>query len=113
MFDIDKKRQFNKATVKEVIQELEKLNPEAEFCVIGDNHFFIHVETDGTVVTLDTEEMTDEYENTKLEDELESIVVSFDNIQETVTFQKNKELLYYIGEAIGAVNNCIDILSEK
>lgn len=114
MFDINKKRQFNKPTVREVIQELEKLNPEADLCVIGDDQFFLHVEEDGTVASFDTEEMNDEYNETLcLEELLNSINESFDDIQENETFQNNMELVHYIGEAIGAINNCIDILSDN
>lgn len=114
MFDISQKRQFNKPTVKEVIQELEKLNPEAEFCVIGDDRFFLHVEEDGMVATFDTEEMADEYnELTWLEGTLNTINDILDEIQETDTFQYNMELTHYIGEAIGIINNCLDILSDN
>lgn len=61
MFDPKKKRQLKDVTVKDVIKELEKENPDARFSVIGDEWFYIHVEGDGSVVTLDTEDLCDEY----------------------------------------------------
>lgn len=55
MYDIKKLVHGNHVTVEEVIEQLKKLPQKAVFTCCGDEYLFIHVEEDGSVVTLDNE----------------------------------------------------------
>lgn len=55
MYDIKRLVHGNHVTVGEVIEQLEKLPRNAVFTCCGDEYLFIHVEEDGSVVTLDNE----------------------------------------------------------
>lgn len=55
MYDIKKLVCGNHVTVEEVIEQLKKLPGDAVFTCCGDERMFIHVEEDGSVVTIDTE----------------------------------------------------------
>lgn len=57
MYDIKKLIHGNHVTVGEVIEQLEKLPRNAVFTCCGDEYLFIHVEEDGSVVTLDNESL--------------------------------------------------------
>lgn len=61
MYDIKKLIHGNHVTVGEVISELQKLPQNAVFTCCGDEYLFIHVEEDGSVVTIDTETLSDVY----------------------------------------------------
>lgn len=61
MFDPEKKRHIQGITVGELTKMLGELNPSAKVCIIGDNHFWLHVEQDGGTVVLDAEELDDCY----------------------------------------------------
>lgn len=61
MYDINKRKEFQGATVQEIINILSKLNPEAEFLCDGDNYFYLHVEEDDSVVNLDSSSLDSIY----------------------------------------------------
>lgn len=61
MYDINKRKKMLNVTVGEIIDELTKLPKDATFCCCGDNQMFIHVEKDGTVVSIDTEDLDEDY----------------------------------------------------
>lgn len=62
MYNLDKRRKSYTLKVKDVIKELEKENPEAEFVCCGDNYVTMHVEQDESVVCIDCESLDDAYE---------------------------------------------------
>lgn len=62
MYNALKRRKSNNLTVKDVIAELEKENPDAEFTCCGDNYVTIHVEDDQSVVTVDCEDLDEAYD---------------------------------------------------
>lgn len=59
MFLEEKRRESYSCKVKDIIRELKKENPEADFYCCGDNHVVIHVEKDNSVVSIDTELLND------------------------------------------------------
>ena len=62
MYDYKKLRTDYRITVEDLITELKKENPKAEIVICGDDRIYIHVEKDGSVVNLDTESLSDEYD---------------------------------------------------
>lgn len=48
-----------------------------------------------------------------IKSELVRMSMILDDIQESNEFQSSKELMWEIGEAIGHINNAIDILEAK
>lgn len=70
MFLPEKRRESYNCKVKDIIRELQKENPEAEFCCCGDNHVVIHVEKDNSVVSIDSKLLSDlnEYDDINSDD---------------------------------------------
>ena len=68
MYDIDKRKNISKMTVEEVINELSKLPSTAKVICCGDECVWLHVEKDGSVVSFDTEDLDDCYENSNIVD---------------------------------------------
>ena len=48
----------------------------------------------------------------QITDVLDDILDLLDDIQETSVVQNNEELMWEVGEAIGSVNNALDVLEE-
>jgi hypothetical protein len=48
----------------------------------------------------------------QITDVLDDILDLLDDIQETSVAQNNEELMWEVGEAIGSVNNALDVLEE-
>ena len=63
MLDINKRKEMFKATVEDVIAELEKFPKETEICCNGSELFYIHVHKDGDIITLDDSDLSEYYEN--------------------------------------------------
>ena len=61
MYDINKRIKILNATVGDVIDELSKLPRNAHFCCCGEDRMYIHVETDNSVVSIDTEDLDEDY----------------------------------------------------
>lgn len=61
MYDIHKLIRGDHITVGEVVEQLQKLNQNAVFTCCGEESLYIHVEEDGSVVTIDTEDLIDAY----------------------------------------------------
>lgn len=57
MYDMDRYAEFHNTTVKDVIEALQKLPQDAQVVICGDDFFYMHVEEDGSVVNLDTNDM--------------------------------------------------------
>lgn len=51
-------------------------------------------------------------EKSEILKKLESVYEVLDQLQETDVFQDNVKLMYYIGEAMGHVDNCGGILDD-
>lgn len=51
-------------------------------------------------------------EKSEILEKLEGVSEVLDQLQETDMFQDNAKLMYYIGEAMGHVDNCIGILDD-
>ena len=62
MYDPKLKRAFKSAKVRELIEALQALPPDAQIVCDGDEWFWLHVEKDRSVVNIDSTEMEDEYE---------------------------------------------------
>lgn len=61
MYDISKRFHTDDLSVAELIEQLKKLPQAAKVCICGDDCCHIHVERDGSVVNLDTEDLDDCY----------------------------------------------------
>ena len=61
MYDISKRFHKDDLSVAELIEQLKKLPQTAKVCICGDDCCHIHVEQDGSVVNLDTEDLDDCY----------------------------------------------------
>jgi hypothetical protein len=48
----------------------------------------------------------------QITDVLDDILDLLDDIQETSVVQNNEELMWEVGEAMGSVNNALDVLEE-
>lgn len=87
-YNFDKIRQGYNISIKDLINELEKLNPQANITICGDPKIYIHVADDDSVVTLDSEVDEDWYYdqdgNGYFDEENIPIIkpISFDNIKE-------------------------------
>ena len=62
MFDIEKRKNLSGMPVSEVIAELSKLPQNAQVLCCGDTYVWLHVEQDGSVVCIDTEDLEECYE---------------------------------------------------
>lgn len=60
-YDFNKIRQGFDISVRDLINELEKLNQEAKVTICGDSKFYIHVSEDDLIVSLDYEVESDWY----------------------------------------------------
>lgn len=67
MYDPKLERAFKSAKVRELIEALLTLPPDAQIECDGDEWFWLHVEKDRSVVNIDSTELEDEYE---VDDEL-------------------------------------------
>lgn len=67
MYDLSKLVHGNHVSVAEVIEQLQKLPQNAVFTCCGEEYLFIHVEEDGSVVTIDTESLADAYPEDELD----------------------------------------------
>lgn len=56
MYDVDRYVEFHNTTVKDVIEALQQLPQDSQMVICGDDFFYMHVEEDGSVVNLDTED---------------------------------------------------------
>ena len=68
MYDYKKLRTDYRITVEDLIKELKKENPKAEIVICGDDRIYIHVEKDGSIVNLDAESLSDEYDENEYDD---------------------------------------------
>ena len=62
MYNPEKRKGYNKVKVKDMINILQELPPEAGICICGDSYVFIHVEEDNSLVNIDNEELSENYE---------------------------------------------------
>lgn len=62
MYDPKLKRAFKSAKVRELIEALQTLPPDAQIECDGDEWFWLHVEKDRSVVNIDSTELEDVYE---------------------------------------------------
>ena len=62
MYDLGLKRSFQNAKVRDLIKVLQTLPPDAEILCDGDEWFWLHVESDLSVVDIDSAALEDEYE---------------------------------------------------
>ena len=63
MYDINKRKTFtDPCTVKDFIKVLQQFNPNAQFLCDGDEWFWLHVEKDESVISIDSNSLDDEYE---------------------------------------------------
>lgn len=89
MYDIKKYRYSKNLKVKDLIYELSKENPEACVTICGDNYIHIHCEEDGSIVTLDNEDLSSDcYEDADID--LQK--------QEIITHDRSIEMLKIITE---------------
>ena len=63
MFDPSKRIELVVPTVEELIDTLQKLPPEATVTCCGEESFWLHVETDGSAVCIDHDELDDAYDD--------------------------------------------------
>lgn len=63
MYDIKQRKPLLDIPVSYLIELLRSMPPEATLTVNGDNYFYIHVETDGSVVNIDNEPLDECYED--------------------------------------------------
>ena len=63
MLDINKRKEMFKATVEDVIAELEKFPKETKVCCLGSELIYIHVHKDGDIITFDDCDLSEFYEN--------------------------------------------------
>lgn len=61
MYDITKRDKCLAITVEDFIKKLESMPKDAIVTCCGDNLLYIHVEKDGSVVNIDTEDLDSEY----------------------------------------------------
>lgn len=61
-YDETKLVKANNVKVKDVVEYLNKLNPEASISCCGSDLFYFHSSTDGNIVTVDHELLEDAYE---------------------------------------------------
>lgn len=62
MYDINKRKTLKNPTVGDLIKYLSQLPKGAMLLCCGDNYSCIHVEQDGSVVCIDTEDLDECYE---------------------------------------------------
>lgn len=75
MLDAKKRKSFcaQDTTVEELIEVLKGYDPEAKIGVDGDNYFYIHVEEDGSAISIDSSSLDDIYLEQGNYDELPEI----------------------------------------
>lgn len=61
MYDINKRKELNNAKVKDILEILKELPKDAEVCFNGDNHGYIHIEKDLSVISFDDSSLYDDY----------------------------------------------------
>ena len=62
MYDITRRIKLEEGmTVGKLIDELQNLPNDAEVLICGDDKGFIHVERDGSAISIDTEDLDEEY----------------------------------------------------
>lgn len=61
MYDVSKLVHANHITVEELIDHLKTLPQKAVITCCGDEYMFIHVEKDESAVTIDTEDLSEDY----------------------------------------------------
>lgn len=62
MYDKNQKQSYSEITVGQLVEILKALPEDAQIFICGDDYYFIHVESDGSVVNLDNEPLEDCYE---------------------------------------------------
>ena len=62
MYDLTKRFYKDNLTVEELIEQLKTMPQQAKICICGDDCCYLHVERDGSVVNLDTEDLAECYE---------------------------------------------------
>ena len=61
-YDINKRQEFmGRTTVRDIINILNTLNPDATFLCDGDSYFYLHVESDDSIVCIDSSSLDDDY----------------------------------------------------
>ena len=63
MYDSKQFSSYSELTVGQLVEILNGLPQDAEFVLCGDDHFYIHVESDGSVVNLDNNSLEDCYDD--------------------------------------------------
>lgn len=94
MYNLAKRRKSECMSVKDLINELEKENPDAEITCCGDNYVYLHVENDQSVVTIDCEDLDEAYdwETEEILDEWWNIP-SIEKVEAWMTRERMQELL--------------------
>ena len=61
MYDINKRKCLRNATIGDIINELSALPKDVKILCCGESDLYIHVEKDNSTVSIDTEDLDDEY----------------------------------------------------
>lgn len=61
MYDVNKRQRLSVVTVGQLIDILTELPADAEVLCCGDSTMYLHVEEDDSMVSIDTEDLDDEY----------------------------------------------------
>lgn len=62
MYDKTKRREFRDVTcVGDIISELSKYPQDARVVIDGDSYFYLHVETDNSILNFDSASLDEEY----------------------------------------------------
>lgn len=62
MYDKQQFQSYSKITVGQLAQQLKALPQDAQILICGDEYCYIHVESDGSVVNLDNEDLEECYD---------------------------------------------------
>ena len=72
-YDAKKLAKADNVRVKDIIEYLSKLNPEASMTCCGADLFYFHSSEDGNMITMDNELLEDAYEVLKIKEDIPSI----------------------------------------
>lgn len=62
MYDIKQFQSYSEITVGQLVDQLKALPQDARILICGDAYCYIHVESDGSVVNLDNEDLEECYD---------------------------------------------------
>ena len=61
MYDLNKRQEMRNAEVKDVIELLRKLPENAKVLFNGEDHGYVHIEKDDSIISFDDSSLDDDY----------------------------------------------------